>query len=157
MSIDSYLIKAGHDSEEDVNANQYKFEDSAKRGEEVNTSLRQQMIGTLLNDAKLYEGEPITNCTKQVDSPVSCEIADGNLKALNKIYPIQKSVWPHIFNKKSAILMGNTDYYPHLLYLPVICDMIKVILPLLPSCILGHSHTKHLKFLFWNRLLIIVV
>lgn len=127
------MIKAGYDSEKDVNANQYKFEDSAKREEEMNISLRKQMIGTLLSDAKLYEGEPITNCTKQVDSQVPCEIADGNLKALNKIHPIQKSVWPHILNKKSAILMGNTDYYPHLLYLPVICDMIKVIL-LLPSC-----------------------
>lgn len=120
------MIKAGYDSEEDPNANQYKFEDSVKRDEEVNFSLRQQMIATLLKDANLYGSEPITNCKKQIDAQVSCAVADESLNSLKKIYPIQRSVWPHILKKRSAILIGNTDYYPHLLYLPAICELINV-------------------------------
>lgn len=117
----------GYGSEEDPDANQYAFEDSAKRADEVNISVRQQMIETLLKDANLYENEPTTNCYNQFDNLASCEVADENLTRLNKIYPIQKAVWPHILNRKSAILVGNTDYYPHLLYLPPVCHLIKVI------------------------------
>lgn len=122
------MIKDAYGSEEDPDANQYAYEDFAKRDEEVNISVRQQMIDTLLKDAKLYEIEPITNCINQFDSQASCDVVDENLKRLNKIYPIQKSVWPHILNKRSVVLVGNTDYYPHLVYLPPICDMIKVML-----------------------------
>lgn len=117
----------GYGSEEDPDANQYTFEEIVKRDEEVNISIRQQMIDTLLKDAKLYEKEPITNCINPFDSQATCEVANEYLTRLNKIYPIQKSVWPHILNEKSAILIGNTNYYPHLLYLPAICDLIKVI------------------------------
>lgn len=125
--IPSYLIKQyGYGSEEDPDANQYAYEDIVKRDEEVAVSVRQQMIETLLKDAKLCEKEPITNGNNQFDSQATCKVAEESLTRLNKIYPIQKSVWPHILNKKSAILIGNTDYYPHLLYLPAICDLIKV-------------------------------
>lgn len=120
------MIKAAYDSEEDPNANQYKFEDTVKRDEEVKLSVRQQMIETLLKDAKLHEKEPITNCLNEIDEQASCAVADESLKRLNKIYPVQKSVWPHILSKRSAILIGNTEYYPHLLYLPALCDLIKV-------------------------------
>lgn len=121
------MIKAGYDSEEDPNANQYKFEDTVKRDEEVNLSVTQQMIETLLKDAKLCEKEPITYCINQIDDPASCKVADESLIRLNKIYPVQKCVWPHISSKRSAILIGNTEYYPHLLYLPAVCDLIKVL------------------------------
>lgn len=115
-------------SEEDPDAHQYTQIEFLRREHEVQLSIRQQMIETLLKNATLSEKEPITN---QIDEPdqsmVSCGIAVESLIRLDKIYPIQKSVWPHILNKRSVILLGNTDFYPHLLYLPPVCDLIKVI------------------------------
>lgn len=125
-SIPSYMIKAGYDSEEDSNANQYRFEDVVKRDKEVKLSVMQQMIETILKDAKLSEKEPISNGIDQINSEASCAVADESLKRLNKIYPAQQLAWPHILSKRSTILVGNTDYYPHLLYLPAVCELIKV-------------------------------
>lgn len=121
------MIRDLADSEEDPDENQYNEEAFKKRDEETNILIRQQMLDMLLKDAKLCENEPITNFTDQFNSQASSEIANETLIRLNKIYPIQKLAWPHILNGKSAILLGNTDYYPHLLYLPALCHLIEVI------------------------------
>lgn len=116
------------ESEDEPDANTYKYEDSKKRDEEYDISIRRRMIESILESAKLCEHLPITNCFDQSNEfQISCEIGDETLTRLNQIYPIQKLVWPHILNKRSTILIGNTDYYPHLLYLPAVCDLIKVI------------------------------
>lgn len=39
---------------------------------------------------------------------------------------MQLYIWPYITNGQSVILIGQTEYYPHLVYLPAICDNIKV-------------------------------
>lgn len=126
--IPSYLVKQyGYGSEEDPDAHQCTPEEFVKRDEEVNISVRQQMIERLLMNAKLYEKEPITSHNDQSDQgKVSCKVADETLTRLNQVNPIQKSVWPHILNNRSVILIGNTDYYPHLLYLPPVCELVKV-------------------------------
>lgn len=144
--IPSYLVKEyGYGSEEDPDAHQYTYNEFVKRGDEVNVSIRQQMIETLLKNATLYEKEPITN---QIDQPnqsmVSCKVADECLSRLKKIYPMQKSVWSHILSKRSVILLGNTDYYPQLLYLPPVCDLIKVIFPI-ENWILAHYILKNVQ------------
>lgn len=126
-SIPSYLIKNGYASEADPDANKFKFEDTKKRDVEVQIELRQKLVESLLENAKLCTKEPITSHSDhQLDGMVSCELADDTLTRLDKVYPIQKSVWPHILSRRSVILVGNTDFYPHLMYLPPICDMIKV-------------------------------
>lgn len=122
------MIKNGYASEVDPDANKFKFEDAAKRDEEVQIRLRQKHVESLLENAKIYTKEPITShIDHQLDGMVSCDLADDTLTRLDKVYPIQKSVWPHILSRRSVILVGNTDFYPHLMYLPPICDMIKVI------------------------------
>lgn len=113
---------------EDDDKNNLTEEQLAKRTEEVNVSIPQQMIETLLKNAYVYAKEPIVNAIDAPGATASCKVADETLTRLRKVYPIQKSVWPHILNKRSVVLVGNTDYYPHLVYLPPICDMIKVIL-----------------------------
>lgn len=124
-SIPSYMIRDGYPSEED-NANNCTTEQLAKRDDEVNVSIPQQMIETLLKNAELCAKEPITNGIVPPAAMVQRKVADEALTRLGKVYPIQKSVWPHILNEQSVILVGSTDYYPHLVYLPPICDMIKV-------------------------------
>lgn len=121
------MIKDGYPTEEDESNNRTK-EQLVKRDEEVNVSIPQQMIETLLKNAELYAKEPITNGIDAPGTTVACKMANETLTRLSKVYPIQKSVWPHILNKRSVVLVGNTDYYPHLVYLPPICDMIKVML-----------------------------
>lgn len=56
-----------------------------------------------------------------------CKAADEAFARLDKAYPIQKTVWPFIWNKISTILIGCTEFYPQLLYLPVVCGLIQVI------------------------------
>lgn len=115
------------DSEDEPDAYQATFEELHQRDDEIKRFKHQQMIEALLENAKLAETEPIKNFIDQSDGrQVSCKVADDHLVRLKKTYPMQKSVWPHILNGKSIILIGNTDYYPHLVYLPPVCDLIKV-------------------------------
>lgn len=117
--------------EEDLKQNEYSPTEFAKLGEIVSNSGKRELIETLLKDAKLSDNEPISYYTGDAANlrkdQVSCKVADDHLMRLNKTYPIQTSVWQHIFNESSTILIGsNIDYYPHLLYLPPICDLIQV-------------------------------
>lgn len=134
------MIKNGYASEEDPDAHQCTIEEFAKRDEEVNISIRHQMIERLLQNAKLFEKEPITNRNDESDSMILAEMPEETLKLFNKKHPIQKSVWSEILNKKSVILVGCTDYYPHLIYLPPICGMIKVNI--------FHSNPSSIKYWF---------
>lgn len=125
-SILSYMIKDGYASEED-DANNHTEKELAQRDNEVNVSITQSWIENILQNAELYAKEPITNNIDPPAAQLSCKVNDQILNRLNKVYPMQKSVWPFILNKQSVILIGNTDYYPHLVYLPAICDLLKVI------------------------------
>lgn len=125
--IPSYIEKGFLPSEDEPEAHERSHEDLLKRDEEVKNSFRHQTMEMLLLDAKLCEQEPITNCQPVTQTPH--ELHEEILIDLNKVYPIQKAVWPHISNNRSIILIGmHSNYYPHLLYLPAICDQIKVMI-----------------------------
>lgn len=119
----SYLWEPS-DSEPD--ADQYQeFIGEVEKGRNVGLEeLKQQAIKGLLHDAKLFDSEPITNNNEKFDRIESCKVADHTL---DKMYPIQNYVWPHILNNESAILIGDTEFYAHLLYLPAICGFVEVI------------------------------
>lgn len=89
----------------------------------------QNLTENLLEDARLYVKVPFTNKSGSLNTLASCNdfYAIKELTRLNKIFPIQKTVWPYILNGDSSILIGNTQCYPQLLYLPIVCGLIKVI------------------------------
>lgn len=93
----------------------------------------QTVIDKLLENAKLSDKEPITNRSDglmQFDMHACCKTADEAFARQGKTFPIQQIVWPFIRNKTSTILIGNTEFYPQLLYLPVVCGLIQVIKPI---------------------------
>lgn len=132
MSVQSYVpsyLYDSADSEEEPEKYQYTEEGFEKRDREVMLSIQQTKTDKLLSDAKLYDNEPITNInigSEPTEPLVTCELADKALARSNKVYPIQRTVWPHILRGSSAILVGDTEYYPHLLYLPAVCGLIEV-------------------------------
>lgn len=119
-----------NESEDEPEKHQYTEEEFKNREVLAKISVQQNMTDHLLMNAKLFDEEPFTKVIDNFepsDGLISCETADKSFARLNKSYPIQKKVWPYISNGCSTILVGDTEFYPHLLYLPIVCGQIEVI------------------------------
>lgn len=126
--IPAYMLQ---DSESEDDGKQYEYqwspEKERERSIEASQVLKTQMIEALLKDAALPTREPFTFCRPDnISSELLCEDYLETLLQHNKLYPAQGSVWEYIAIATPTILIGNTDYYPHLLYLPPIISMIRV-------------------------------
>lgn len=127
--IPSYYLE---DSESEDDGKQYEYQWSPEKEKErqidASNALKKQMIDALLKDAVLSANEPFTFCHEPNDilNELFCEDYFESLKEHNKLYPAQPLVWRYISIATSTILIGNTEYYPHLLYLPPIISMIRV-------------------------------
>lgn len=125
----SYLYEDSA-TEEEPEQYEYSYDDSLERSLKANKSFRLQVIESLLKDARIFtENEPCVYSKTPLsrsDQLLNCQIANESMHGLIKIDPIQSMVWTSIASGMSAVLIGNTTYYPHLLYLPAICDMIQV-------------------------------
>lgn len=130
-SIPSYLNDSS-DSEEEPDKFTYKWISPQSTNDRTISTcemLKQKWFDSLLIKASLNETAPYIYSDQMINSDehlFHCKSYLETLKRLNKTYPAQKLVWPYISIRRSGILIGNTDYYPHLLYMPAICNMIEV-------------------------------
>lgn len=93
--LPSYLAPNYVDSEDQPDSHEATFEELQRRDDVIKRFRHQQMIGAILENAKLSEAESITNFIDQSDvHQVSCKVSDDHFVRLIKTYPIQKSVWP---------------------------------------------------------------
>lgn len=130
--VPSYLLE---DSATEDEPEQYEYEWSPKvekqRMSDVQNALKKQVIHSLLQNATLTNEEPYVyselKCDDRPDGQLSyCASYAEELKQLDKVYPIQATVWPYIKSGRSSILIGDTDFYPHLLYMPPILNLVMV-------------------------------
>lgn len=128
--VPSYMME---DSATEDEPEQYEYEWSPKVEKErmigVQNALRKQLIGRLLQNATLTSEKPYVYSERTCepdDSLPYCVSYVEELKRLNKVFPVQATVWPYINSGRTSILIGNTDFYPHLLYLPPILNLVMV-------------------------------
>ena len=128
--VPAYLLE---DSATEDEPEQYEYEWSPKVEKErtigVQNALKKHLIGSLLQNATLTSEEPYVYSEHKIDPDAQlayCVPYIEELKRLNKVYPVQATVWPYIKSGRSAVLIGNTDFYPHLLYMPPILNLIMV-------------------------------
>lgn len=132
--VPSYLLESS-DTEDEPELYEYKYsghKTTQNRSNAAQNAWKKQCFDALLENATLTECEPFLYSEQIMIEPdkrlVNCAEYNESLQRLNKEYPVQEKIWPHISMGRSAILIGNTDFYPHLLYMPAICNMVKVIL-----------------------------
>lgn len=130
-NIPSYMCE---NSETESEPEQYAYKWSERVEEERSNSainaIKRQMMDSLLQNATLAENVQFLygDQTKEpVDQLIDCEGYIETLQRLNKLYSVQNIIWPFILQGQTTILLGNTDYYPHLLYMPPILSLIKVV------------------------------
>lgn len=128
--VHSYLLA---NSETEDEPEQYEYEWSPKiekeRAANVDNALKRQKIEPLLKNATLTEREPYVYSDLKNDPDNNlpyCTAYCDTLKQFNKMYPVQEMVWPYIRSGRSSILVGKTEFYPHLLYMPPILNLVKV-------------------------------
>ncbi|XP_055296420.1 putative ATP-dependent RNA helicase TDRD12 [Sitodiplosis mosellana] len=129
--VNSYLYE---NSETEDEPEQYEYEWSQRiekeRSINAENNLKSVMIEHLLRNATLSEQEPYVYSEQKNDPdknlPYSASYSKA-LKRLNKEYPVQGIIWPYLKSGRSSILIGNTDFYPHLLYLPPIFNLVKML------------------------------
>lgn len=128
--MNSYLLE-NSDTEDEPEQYEYKWSKEVEKERSINASnaIKRKMIDNLLRMATLMKKEPFVY-SKLINEPDDnlpyCTSYIDTLKELDKMYPAQKTIWPYINSGRSSILIGNTYFYPHLLYLPPILNMIKV-------------------------------
>lgn len=128
-AVPSYLYES---SGTEVDPNQYEYKWSSEiereRSFDAGIAVKNQMIENLLRNATLTEQDTYvySKDPKNPDKYLSyCMQYSYALKNHQKMYPVQGAVWPYLKSGHSSILIGNTDFYPHLLYLPPIFDLVQ--------------------------------
>lgn len=127
--LPSYLYD---DSATEEDPEQYEFTaaELEQQKERSRIKLRNEIFNSLLKNATLPNEKPFTYSKKPIpprDWPYFYKEPNEQLVLHKKMFPIQNEVWPYISDGRSAVLIGNTTNYPKLLYLPPICDAIKVV------------------------------
>lgn len=128
--VHSYLMETS-ETEEEPEQYEYKWtkELELKRSIDATNALKKKMINYLLQRANLSEIEPFVYSAVKFDPDERLQYCVSFTDALNdhkKLYPVQKTIWPYIKLGRPTILIGKTDFYPHLLYLPPILNLVKV-------------------------------
>lgn len=130
-AVPSYLLEDSA-TESDPDQYEYKWSEnvSKQRAVEASTGLKTILINTLLKDATLTKTTPYVYSYQwsHLYRSTICHQYMEALTRLTKVYPIQNAVWPYILQGRSTFLIGKTDYYPHLLYLPALVTLIKVMI-----------------------------
>lgn len=117
------------DSEEEPELYEYSAEKYDEMEKKTDDNIMKIRLQHLLKDAKLSEREPTTysiNPIEPFEQPASCDFIDEVLSRPNESYSLPRTVRPYITNGRSIILIGEADFYPHLLYLPPICAVVEV-------------------------------
>ncbi|XP_031625285.1 uncharacterized protein LOC116341975 [Contarinia nasturtii] len=127
-AIPSYLYA---DSATESEPEQYEFQFSAnidkQRSIDAANELRFKFMNFLLENATLAPVQHYVDSYEFLNShdrSTVCKEYRDILEQLNKV-TVQRSIWPYILQDRTTILIGNTDYYPHLLYLPALITLIK--------------------------------
>lgn len=128
--VHSYLLE-NSETEDEPEQFEYKWtkEIELKRSLDAANSLKKKIINHLLQRATLYKIEPFVYSTVKFEPDERLQYCESFIEALNdhnKLYPVQEIIWPYIKSGRPSILIGKTDFYPHLLYLPPILNLVKV-------------------------------
>lgn len=128
--VHSYLLE-NSDTEDEPEQFEYEWSEEIelKRSLDAASSLKKKMINYLLQRATLSETKPFVYSAVEFKPDERLQYCESFIDALNdhnKLYPVQETIWPYIRLGRPSILIGKTDFYPHLLYLPPILNMIEV-------------------------------
>lgn len=127
--LPSYLYEDSA-TEEEPEQYEHTAAELEQRRQQTRIMVRNEIFNSLLKNATLPNEKPFTYSKKPIppeDEPYFYKELNEQLIRHKKMFPIQNEVWPYISVGRSTVLIGNTTYYPRLLYLPPICDAIKVV------------------------------